>query len=131
MADRSTRTFAAAPSRASTMKNHLRTLAALATLATVVQPAAGQSLRCKNDFANTGDSKSAVFLKCGEPVLKDSFCKPVPAPGAPAPGGTTVNIVPCENVEEWTYKPGYGQFVTVLRFEGGALTSIKYGDRIK
>lgn len=115
------------------MNNHLCTLAAFATLATIVQPAAGQSLRCKNDLANTGDSKSAVFLKCGEPVLKDSFCKTAPAqvPGTAAPGGTTVNIVACENVEEWTYKPGYGQFVTVLRFEGGALTSIRYGDRVK
>ena len=109
------------------------TLAAAAATLALLDPAHGQSLRCKNDLANTGDSRSTVFLKCGEPVLKDSFCKPVPAQvqASPSPGGTTVNIVPCENVEEWTYKPGYGQFVTVLRFEGGALTSIKYGDRIK
>ena len=104
-----------------------------AALGSFVAPASAQSLRCKTDLANMGDSKSAVFLKCGEPVLKDSFCKPAAQLLAPplAPGVANAVVVPCEAVEEWTYKPGYGQFVTVLRFETGALVSIKYGDRIK
>ncbi len=114
-----------------------RSLVALAfsaaALGFFMAPASAQSLRCKTDLANMGDSKSAVFLKCGEPVLKDSFCKPVAQPGGspPATGVVGAVVVPCETVEEWTYKPGYGQFVTVLRFDAGALVSIKYGDRIK
>jgi hypothetical protein len=36
----------------------------------------------------------------------------------------------CEAVDEWTYNPGYGQFFTTLRFESGALKSIKYGARV-
>lgn len=108
-------------------------LAASACAASLSLPASAQSLRCKGDLANVGDSKASVLVKCGEPVLKDAFCKPAtqaPAP-SPAPGGTIVNVVPCESVDEWTYKPGYGQFVTTLRFEDGTLKAIRYGDRIK
>jgi hypothetical protein len=43
---------------------------------------------------------------------------------------TIVNVTPCETVDEWTYNPGYGQFFTTLRFESGALKSIKYGARV-
>ena len=94
--------------------------------------ARAQSLRCKNDLANVGDSKSSVLQKCGEPMLKDSFCKPVSHQIAPrSASGPTVNVFACENVDEWTYNPGYGQFMTTLRFEEGTLQSIKYGDRVK
>jgi hypothetical protein len=92
-----------------------------------------QSLRCKTDLVSPGDSRASVLQKCGEPVVKDSFCKPVPPQTQPAgtPGPTVVNVVPCENVDEWTYNPGYGQFMTTLRFEAGKLVSINYGDRVK
>lgn len=95
--------------------------------------AAAQSLRCKNDLVSIGDARASVLHKCGEPVAKDSFCKPAatrPLP-APPPGSTTVvQVLPCENVDEWTYNPGYGQFMTTLRFEAGRLTAITYGDRV-
>lgn len=96
-------------------------------------PAAAQSFRCKNDLANVGDSRASVLLKCGEPVVRDSFCKPLePQAFASAPTGSTiVNVSPCENVDEWTYNPGYGQFLTTLRFQAGRLVSIKYGDRAR
>jgi hypothetical protein len=106
---------------------------AVAALALVPALAAAQSFRCKSDLVNSGDSRATVLLKCGEPVVKDTFCKPVQPqsfPGA-ASGSTVVNVVPCESVDEWTYNPGYGQFMTTLRFEGGKLVSIKYGDRVK
>jgi hypothetical protein len=107
----------------------------LAMAAFVLYPtsASAQSLRCKNDTFNVGDMRASVIQKCGEPVIKDSFCKPV-APATlqgNAPGSTTVIVQPCENVDEWTYNPGYGQFMTTLRFEGGKISSIKYGDRVK
>lgn len=96
--------------------------------------AQAQSMRCKNDLANVGEGKASVLQKCGEPVHRESFCKPVaqtPAP-SPGPGGTTVvNVTPCETVDEWTYNPGRGQFLTILRFESGRLAGISYGDRVK
>lgn len=83
--------------------------------------AQAESLRCKGDLVDVGDTKASVVRKCGEPVMKDSFCKP----------GAVVQGAGCETVEEWTYSPGYGQFMTTLRFEGGKVSSIKYGDRVK
>jgi hypothetical protein len=105
--------------------------------------ASAQSLRCKGDLAQIGNSKSTILQKCGEPVMKDSFCKPVQetvsssapvaTPAVPATSvGTTTNVTvnTCQQVEEWTYNPGYGQFMTMLLFEGGSLKSIRYGDRV-
>ena len=99
--------------------------------------ASAQSLRCKGDLAQIGNSKGTILQKCGEPVLKDSFCKPVQetVAGAPVVSGNNTNVTnitvnSCVQVEEWTYNPGYGQFMTMLLFEGGSLKSIRYGDRV-
>ncbi|MDO9402667.1 MAG: DUF2845 domain-containing protein [Polaromonas sp.] len=96
---------------------------------------AAQSLRCKGDLAQLGNSKATILQKCGEPVLKDNFCKAVEdkdrvyvlREGERRP---TIQNSGCEPVEEWTYNPGYGQFMTMLQFEGGELKRIKYGDRV-
>jgi Protein of unknown function (DUF2845) len=108
----------------------------LATLfATSSAPVAAQtrSFRCNNDLVNVGDAKSSVQLKCGQPVLKDSFCKPGDARPMPRVSGGAKVVInnACETVDEWTYNPGYGQFMTTLRFESGRLVSISYGDRVK
>jgi hypothetical protein len=109
----------------------------LSTLAAMSASAQNGSLNCKRDFAQIGDSLSAIRQKCGEPVSRDSFCaKPEisgQAFGAELPGnqrhiGTPANV--CEPVEEWTYRPGSGQFVTLLRFQNGVLKSIRYAGRI-
>lgn len=103
-------------------------LAAAGLFALGADVAAAQSFRCKNDLVNVGDSRASVLLKCGEPVVKDTFCRAIePPPGSPSTG----NVLPCENVDEWTFNPGYGQFITTLRFREGTLVSIKYGDRAK
>ena len=109
--------------------------------------ASAQSLRCKGDLAQIGNSKGTILQKCGEPVMKDSFCKPVQETVSSAPAttptvpntsgssttaSTTTNVTvnTCQQVEEWTYNPGYGQFMTMLLFEGGSLASIRYGERV-
>ena len=110
------------------------TLAAFAGAFVVTNAAAGTtSFRCKNDLVNVGDSKASAFLKCGEPSFKDTFCRPVETKDVAVPqGGKPVALnVPCETVDEWTYNPGYGQFLTTLRFESGKLVSITYGERVK
>lgn len=99
--------------------------------------AQAQTLNCNRDFAQLGDAKYTILQKCGEPVFKDSFCKKTEpnaglfAPTVPTPpvNGVIVQNA-CEPVEEWTYKPGSGQFVTLLLFENGALKSIRYAGRI-
>ena len=107
--------------------------AALALQGLLANPAQAQTtLRCKNDLAQVGDRKASVLQKCGEPVFRDSFCKPVEQQQLPGTGQSkvTVNVQACEQVDEWTYNPGRGQFMTVLRFESGALRAITYGDRV-
>jgi hypothetical protein len=125
--------------------NPILVRAAVLTLAFLASSAftgaSAQSLRCKGDLAQIGNSKGTILQKCGEPVMKDSFCKPVQetvssapvtTPTVPNASGTTTNVTvnTCQQVEEWTYNPGYGQFMTMLLFEGGSLKSIRYGDRV-
>ena len=96
----------------------------------LAQGTGSTTFRCGSDLVQLGDSKVSAQLKCGQPVAKDVFCKP--APGAPV--GTRPRVVPsgvCETVDEWTYNPGYGQFMTTLRFESGKLVAITYGDRVR
>jgi hypothetical protein len=95
--------------------------------------AGAQSLRCNGDLASVGDSKAAVYGKCGAPVMTGAYCKPTLQMIRPPayPGGPTVVVnLPCEQVEEWTYNPGSGQFLTTFRFENGQVVGIAYGDRI-
>src|ERR1700693_1072316 len=71
-----------------------------------------ESLRCNGDLAQIGESKASVLQKCGQPFFVDSFCTPANEIILPpsSPGSTTVNVLPCEQVDEWSYNPGYGQF---------------------
>lgn len=105
-----------------------RTVNGLAWLVLLAATAAqAQSLRCGRDFAQVGETKYVIESKCGAPVAKDSFCKPI----GQAP--STIAMPPhaaCDMVEEWTYKPGVGQFITILQFREGALREIKYGPRM-
>ena len=92
-----------------------------------------ESLQCNGDLALIGDSKGSIFAKCGEPILKDSFCKPVEVSTVvPCSDGkaTTIIVTSCETVDQWTYNPGSGQFYTTLQFERGTLKSMKYGARV-
>ncbi len=100
-------------------------------------PAAAQTdtrnFRCQNDLVSLGDAPSAVQLKCGAPLLKDRFCQAVEPRVETLPQGGTrvVGRGGCDWVDEWTYNPGYGQFMTTLRFESGKLVAIRYGERVK
>lgn len=95
--------------------------------------ASAQFLRCKNDTVNVGDLRVAVLQRCGEPLAKDSYCKPADPQSIQrnSSGANVTVVLPCQNVDQWTYNPGYGQFMTTLQFEGEKVTAIKYGDRVK
>ncbi|MBV5293481.1 MAG: DUF2845 domain-containing protein [Curvibacter lanceolatus] len=100
---------------------------ASALMAALPLVTAAQSLKCGNDFTQLGMSKLDVLQKCGQPLATDSFCKPADPARPPAQNAAA----PCEKVEELLYNPGYGQFMTVLRFESGALKEVRYGDRAR
>ena len=113
------------------MTQPLRHAAGMAILASACVGAHAQNLRCGNNFAEPGDSKLSVIEKCGEPAMKDSFCKPQPSNDTQTTTqGTVLKLRPCDKIEEWSYKPGSGQFITILQFEQGNLTKIRYGNRI-
>lgn len=111
-------------------------IVSLTLTAVTAASAQTKSFRCKNDLVNIGDSKASVLQKCGEPVLKDSFCKPIettlpPGSTPTGPNGQVIQVQSCRDVDSWTYNPGYGQFMTSLQFEAGQLARIQYGERAK
>lgn len=90
---------------------------------------AAEGFRCNGDLAGPGDSKASVLQKCGAPFFAETFCKPFNTPDRDDDAPRWV--VPCVPVDEWSYNPGSGQFITILRFEGGVMTFIRYGARIR
>jgi hypothetical protein len=95
--------------------------------------AANAGLRCNGDIADIGDSKASVLRKCGAPFFAQTFCIPlryVDLDFVPPSDAAAAVILGCFPVDEWSYNPGSGQFVTTMHFEAGRLTSIRYGDRI-
>ena len=96
-------------------------------------PAAAETLRCDGDLARAGDTKVSVLRKCGEPYFAESLCIPTLQSTLIAGASDSDRPVPlqCVVVEDWTYNPGSGQFLTTLRFEQGVVTSIKFGARIR
>ena len=91
-------------------------------------PANAQTLRCNGHSTREGDSKLSVLYKCGEPLLKDSYCAPVYYYGTlqlvPQPFASIV--VPCQQTEEWLYDRGPGSFMATVRFRSGVVQSITY-----
>lgn len=119
------------------MSSNLRLLPLLA-LCVAAGAAHAESLRCNGQIAAVGESKLSVLRKCGEPVMRDSYCKPietlvplVPYPGAPYVAGTPVirSGPACEIVDEWAYDRGEGNLFATVRFKRGAVDAILYEAR--
>ena len=112
------------------MKPHRLAGIGCSLLALGVGSVAAQSLRCQGEVVAVGDTRAAVLGKCGQPLLKDSFCRrPETPPDRPLAGPG--RALPCEDVDEWTYNPGYGQFMTTVRIQAGKVSAIVYGERVK
>lgn len=108
----------------------LRWPATVVLAALLASPAArAESLRCNGSSAGEGDSRLAVLHKCGQPLLKDSYCAPwVVGPGLrPVPEPIAGAMLPCQPVEEWVYDRGPGSLMATVRFKGGVVHSIRYG----
>ena len=117
----------------------LPSLAVLAAVLSFQAPVAAQTktFTCGRDFAQLGETKTVVEMKCGRPAATDSFCKKIETPAynglpgeRPRNRHGVVIVDSCETVDQWTYKPGAGQFVTMLLFREGELVEIKYGPRM-
>ena len=91
--------------------------------------ASAESLRCNGQSASEGDSRVSVLYKCGQPLLKDSFCAPVyySQTSNPVPEPYASAFVPCQPVEEWLYERGAGELTATVRFRAGVVQSIRYG----
>lgn len=97
----------------------------------LVMPFIGQAhaeaLRCGSELVEMGDFKADVLLKCGEPFLKDT----VYVDSGESVTGAVDKYGNCVAIDQWTYNPGSGQFLTVLDFRAGRLVRIRYGSRVK
>lgn len=94
-------------------------------------PAMSESLRCTQGSVYEGDSRASVLFKCGQPAIKDTFCDPVYFPGNlhPVPQPFAQSVFPCLPVELWVYDRGQGNLFATLRFRGGSVQSISYGQQ--
>ena len=93
-------------------------------------PAQVESLRCDGHSTEVGDSRLSVLYKCGEPLLKDSYCATVyyggPVPQV-VPAPYAGSVVPCLQVDEWLYDRGPGNLMATVRFQSGVVQAIRYG----
>ena len=111
------------------MNAPIRLVFAIAAVMGSPAPAHAESLRCDGRIASEGDSRLAVFYKCGPPLLQDMRCAPVFYAQTlnPVPGPIASYYVPCQPVEEWLYERGPGNLVATVRFQWGVVQSITYG----
>ena len=112
--------------------NVLFRMSVIAAIALPVLAANAESLRCEGNSAAEGDSKLSVFYKCGQPILRDTYCAPVYSPSyhqalQPVPEPLASALVPCQSVEEWLYDRGPGNLMATVRFRSGVVHSITYG----
>ena len=92
-------------------------------------PASAESLRCSGGIAAEGDSRISVAFKCGQPLLKDSFCAPLYYSQTlyPVPDPFASVSVPCQQMDEWLYDRGPGNLMATVRFRSSVVQSITYG----
>lgn len=102
-------------------------MAVAALLLLLADVAAADSMRCGSALVTTGDADTVVLLKCGEPLSRETVAIKeftVRRRGVLRQTETTTE----EKVEKWTYRPGGGQFMRVLTFQGGVLIDIEQLD---
>ena len=90
--------------------------------------ASAESLRCAGGLVAEGDSRISVAYKCGQPLLRDTYCEQVyVGPNlVPVPDAFAFNV-PCQPVDEWLYDRGPGNLIAKVRFRSGTVRSITYG----
>jgi len=108
----------------------MRALLLTVALATsLFLPARGEAatLRCGNQLAAEGASKSDVLMRCGEPMAKESRTETVGEKTSTRneQGGSTQEHTVQKTIEEWTYNFGPRHFMQVVVFENGLLVDVR------
>lgn len=102
-------------------------------LSTLLLPARGDAatLRCGNQLAADGASKSDVLMRCGEPMAKDTRTESVGASTRTqdSDSGTTTSQrhVVHKTIEEWTYNFGPSRLMQIAVFDNGVLVDVRSG----
>ena len=111
----------------------------------IAVPGIADGMRCGTKLVVSGDSKATVLAKCGEPMMKETLrviskskhfghsteSGNIDGSGefAKEKGGFGITTETTEVVEQWTYDPGWGQFLKLVVFRAGKLESINNGER--
>src|SRR6218665_3016296 len=105
----------------------------LTTFSALVMPLRGDAatLRCGNQLASDGASKSEVLSRCGEPTAKESHTERV---GEKTRGQdkqtdttTTTERVVYKTIDEGTYNFGPSRLLQTAVFENGRLVDVRSG----
>jgi len=91
----------------------------------------GYAFRCGNGFASVGDSRTKVALECGQPTSKEKVGAKKTGRYKTREGEIKEGARPhsgsykekTKAVEKWYYNCGENDFIYVLTFEGGVLTT--------
>ena len=107
-------------------------LLTLAVSTSLLLPTRGEAatLRCGNQLASDGASKSDVLMRCGEPMAKESHTETVgektSTPNEQGGSNTQQHTVR-KTIEEWTYNFGPSRLMQVAVFENGRLIDVRSG----
>lgn len=89
---------------------------------------ADDTFRCGKKLVSVGDTTAEVIIKCGGPSMREFT-------GYETRGDYKENISRgtyreiSQKVEKWYYNCGRGNFIKILTFKSGILTSIEIGGR--
>ena len=110
----------------------MRAWLAILALSSLLLPASGDAatLRCGNELAADGASKSDVLMKCGQPMARETRTETVgeKVKEKSQGGDTSTERVVTKTIEEWTYNFGPRRFMQVVVFENGRLVDVRSGE---
>jgi hypothetical protein len=90
----------------------------------ISQLAFSDVMRCSSKVVSVGDHKIDLLKKCGQPLSKDVRNK---CESHVLKNGAYRSS--CQDVEEWSYKFGQGQFLTLVEIRDNRISAISQGDR--
>lgn len=83
-----------------------------------------EALRCGTHVVDVGAHKSDVLSRCGRPLSSDTRNQ---CESELLQTGATIQT--CEEVQEWVYKKGQGQFTTLIEIRANRVTRISQTGR--
>ena len=109
----------------------MRALLLPLTAAFLLLPLRGEAatLRCGNQLASEGSSRSDVLMRCGDPMSIETRRETVgeQTNTQNKQGGTRTTHTVEKTTEEWTYNFGPHRLMQVAVFENGRLVDVRSG----